>query len=231
MHIADVEGGNLGANGVVGGGIPISVGVALALRMQKRGQIVLCFFGDGAANNGAFHESLNMAAIWKLPVVFVCENNGYAMSTPFSEASAIKDVEERASAYGMSGVRLDGNDFLEVLDNGVHGYLPEGKRVIGLDLIKRSAFLKHRPFLQLFAYAQMDKGADLSFSFAAFAPFPVIYRTPPPYPWEHALKLEWFAERVKRKDFRYFDYAIIGAADPSWEPFLKKFPLDSGVPE
>lgn len=114
MHIADVAGGNLGANGVVGGGLPISVGVGLALRMQKRDQIVLCFFGDGAANNGAFHESLNMAAIWKLPVVFVCENNQYAMSLSVRRAFAIERISDRAAAYGMPGVTVDGNDLLAV---------------------------------------------------------------------------------------------------------------------
>ncbi len=114
MHIADVAGGNLGANGVVGGGLPISVGVGLALRMQKRNQIVLCFFGDGAANNGAFHESLNMAAIWKLPVVFVCENNQYAMSLSVHRAFAIERISDRAAAYGMPGVTVDGNDLLAV---------------------------------------------------------------------------------------------------------------------
>ena len=114
MHIADVEGGNLGANGVVGGGIPIAVGVGLSLKMQKRDQIILCFFGDGAANNGAFHESLNMAAIWKLPVVFVCENNQYAMSFSVKKAFAIERISDRAAAYGMPGVTVDGNDVLAV---------------------------------------------------------------------------------------------------------------------
>src|SRR6476469_1982079 len=80
MHIADVSAGNLGANGIVAGGIPIAVGAALSAKMQKNGKVVICFFGDGANNEGAFHESLNMASIWKLPVVFVCENNGYGMS-------------------------------------------------------------------------------------------------------------------------------------------------------
>ena len=81
MHIADVGGGNLGANGIVGGGLPIAVGAALALKRRHTGGVVACFFGDGASNEGAFHEALNMAAIWKLPVVFVCENNLYGMST------------------------------------------------------------------------------------------------------------------------------------------------------
>jgi pyruvate dehydrogenase E1 component alpha subunit len=114
MHIADVKGGNLGANGVVGGGIPIAVGVGLSLKMQKRDQIILCFFGDGAANLGPFHESLNMAAIWELPVVYVCENNQYAMSFSVKKAFAIERISDRAAAYGMPGVTVDGNDVLAV---------------------------------------------------------------------------------------------------------------------
>ena len=116
MHIAEVEGGNLGANGVVGGGIPIAVGVGLSLKMQRRDQIILCFFGDGAANLGPFHEALNMAAIWKLPVVYVCENNQYAMSFPVKKAFAIERISDRAAAYGMPGVTVDGNDVLAVYE-------------------------------------------------------------------------------------------------------------------
>jgi pyruvate dehydrogenase E1 component alpha subunit len=116
MHIADVAGGNLGANGVVGGGIASAMGVALGLKMQKRDQIILCFFGDGAANLGSFHESLNMAAIWTLPVVYVCENNQYAMSFPVSKAFAVEHISDRAAAYGMPGETVDGNDVLAVYE-------------------------------------------------------------------------------------------------------------------
>jgi acetoin:2,6-dichlorophenolindophenol oxidoreductase subunit alpha len=114
MHIADVSSGNLGANGIVGGGIPIAVGVALSMKKQKRPSVVVSFFGDGANNEGAFHEALNMASIWKLPVVFVCENNGYGMSTSTERSTAVKDVAERAGAYSMPGVIVDGNDFAAV---------------------------------------------------------------------------------------------------------------------
>lgn len=114
MHIADVEAGNLGATGVVGDGIPISVGVGLSIKLQRQNRVVLCFFGDGAANTGSFHEALNMASIWKLPVVFVCENNQYAMSTPVKKAFPIENIAERAAAYGMPGVVVDGNDVLAV---------------------------------------------------------------------------------------------------------------------
>lgn len=114
MHIADVASGNLGANGIVGGGLPIAVGAALALKQTKKPNVVICFFGDGANNEGAFHESLNMAAIWKLPVVFVCENNKYGMSTSTERSTAVKNVSQRAQAYDFPGVTVNGNDFAEV---------------------------------------------------------------------------------------------------------------------
>jgi len=116
MHIADMEGRNLGANGVVGGGIPLAVGVGLSLKMRGRDEIVMGFFGDGAANQGSFHESLNMAAIWCLPVVYVCENNQYGMSMPVTKAFNIESISERAAGYGMRGVTVDGNDVLEVYE-------------------------------------------------------------------------------------------------------------------
>ena len=114
MHIADVASGNVGANGIVGGGLPIAVGAALALKQTKKPNVVICFFGDGANNEGAFHESLNMAAIWKLPVVFVCENNKYGMSTSTERSTAVKNVSQRAQAYDFPGVTVNGNDFAEV---------------------------------------------------------------------------------------------------------------------
>ena len=116
MHIADLATGNLGANGIVGGGLPIAVGAALALQQEHRPNVVVCFFGDGANNEGAFHESLNMAAIWKLPVVFVCENNQYGMSTSTERSTAVKRIAQRAQAYDMPGVTVDGNDFAAVAE-------------------------------------------------------------------------------------------------------------------
>ncbi len=114
MHIADVSQGNLGANGIVGGGLPIAVGAALALRQQKRDDVVVCFFGDGASNEGAFHEALNMAALWKLAVVFVCENNRYAMSTSTERSMSVVNVADRAPAYNIPARIVDGNNFAEV---------------------------------------------------------------------------------------------------------------------
>ena len=114
MHIADVDGGNLGANGVVAGGIPISPGVGLSMQMQGLKQVCLTFFGDGAANEGAFHEALNLASIWKLPVIYLCENNQYAMSMPASKGIAVEHISQRAAAYHMPGVTVDGNDLIAV---------------------------------------------------------------------------------------------------------------------
>jgi pyruvate dehydrogenase E1 component alpha subunit len=110
MHIADIESGNLGANGIVAGGLPIAVGVGMSIKAQKQDRICMVFFGDGAANEGAFHEALNMASIWKLPVVFLCENNKYGMSMDIALAMAVPNVADRASAYAMPGVAVDGND-------------------------------------------------------------------------------------------------------------------------
>lgn len=110
MHIADVATGNLGANGIVGGGIPIAAGAGLAYKMRGEDRVVASFFGDGATNEGAFHEGLNLAAIWKLPVVFVCENNKYGMSFSTELSMAVERVADRAAGYGMPGVTVDGND-------------------------------------------------------------------------------------------------------------------------
>jgi pyruvate dehydrogenase E1 component alpha subunit len=114
MHIADVDANNLGANGIVAGGIPIAVGVGLSIKMRRTNQVCLVIFGDGAANEGAFHEALNMASIWALPIVFLCENNQYAMSMPVQKAFNIENISQRAAAYGLPGVTVDGNDPLAV---------------------------------------------------------------------------------------------------------------------
>jgi pyruvate dehydrogenase E1 component alpha subunit len=114
MHIADPAKGNLGANGIVGGGLPIAVGAALSAKKQRTGAVAVAFFGDGANNEGAFHEALNLASIWKLPVVFVCENNQYAMSMAMVRASPVANVADRAAAYAIPGVMVDGNDFAAV---------------------------------------------------------------------------------------------------------------------
>lgn len=116
MHIADLEKGNLGANGIVGGGIPLAVGAALTSKMKKMDYVTLCYFGDGASNEGSFHESLNLASIWKLPVVFICENNQYGMSGSVKEMTNVENIAVRAQGYGFPGVVIDGNDITEVIN-------------------------------------------------------------------------------------------------------------------
>ncbi len=113
MHIADTSKGNLGANGVVGGGIPIATGAGLTAKQLGTDRVAVSYFGDGGANQGTFHESLNLAAIWKLPVIYVCENNQYAETNPVANAFAIEDISTRAAAYGMPGVRVYGQDVRE----------------------------------------------------------------------------------------------------------------------
>jgi pyruvate dehydrogenase E1 component alpha subunit len=116
MHICDLAKGNLGANAIVGGGLPIAVGGALAQKLRGQKQVTVSFFGDGASNQGTFHESLNLASVWKLPVIFVCENNGFGISVPVSQSTSIKNIGERGAAYGMPGHVVDGNDVMELLD-------------------------------------------------------------------------------------------------------------------
>jgi pyruvate dehydrogenase E1 component alpha subunit len=114
MHIADTERGMLGANGIVGGGIPLACGAALTAKVLRTGGVAVSFFGDGATNEGSFHESLNLAAIYRLPVLFVVENNGYGEATPVEYHVAVKDLAVRAQAYGIPGVVADGMDFFDV---------------------------------------------------------------------------------------------------------------------
>lgn len=114
QHMADFSIGFLGSNGITGGMIPIATGAALAQRNRRTGKVVLCFFGDGACGNGAFHEGVNMGAIWDLPIVYFIENNAYAMSTPTAQTFRVERLADRAAAYGIPGVTVDGNDYLAV---------------------------------------------------------------------------------------------------------------------
>ncbi|MCP4167387.1 MAG: thiamine pyrophosphate-dependent dehydrogenase E1 component subunit alpha [Chloroflexi bacterium] len=116
MHVGNMDVGMLPAIAIVGGGIPIATGMALAYKRLGTGRVAVSFFGEGAANEGAFHEALNMASLWDLPVIYVCENNLYAASTPVAVAFKVKDIAERAAAYGMSGEVVDGNDVLAVFE-------------------------------------------------------------------------------------------------------------------
>ncbi len=114
MHIADFSIGMLGANGIVGAGLPIATGAALAAQMEGSDRVSVAFFGDGASNEGAFHEALNLASVWKLPVIFVCENNLWASSVSSTETVSVQDISDRAASYDIPGVTVDGNDVLSV---------------------------------------------------------------------------------------------------------------------
>ena len=146
MHIVDMELRILGENGIVGGGIPISVGAGLSCKMEGKGNVVVCFFGDGAANNGVFHESLNMAAIFKLPVIYICENNMYAISMRSADSVACKDVGKRSCAYDIPGHIIDGSDPVEVYNavKKAAGHARDGR---GPSLIeaKTYRFYGHHP--------------------------------------------------------------------------------------
>jgi pyruvate/2-oxoglutarate/acetoin dehydrogenase E1 component/TPP-dependent pyruvate/acetoin dehydrogenase alpha subunit len=139
MHIADVAHGNLGATGIVGGNIPVATGAALAQKLQGTDRVVLCFFGDGAVNTGNFHESLNLASVWDLPVVYVVENNQYAMSVPWEKASSLQDAADRACAYDMPGVVVDGQDVLAVREVVSHA-VERARRGEGPTLIEAKTY-------------------------------------------------------------------------------------------
>ena len=139
MHIADVQKGNLGATGIVGGNIPVATGAALAQKMQGTDRVVLCFFGDGAAQTGNFHESLNLAGLWKLPVVYIIENNLYGMSVPLQKAAARPDIAKRAAVYDMPGEVVDGMDVLAVRET-VGRAVERARRGEGPSLIEARAY-------------------------------------------------------------------------------------------
>lgn len=110
MHLSDFAVGSLGETSIVGSGVPVAAGAGLGAKLKGTDQVSLCFFGDGATNEGAFHEGMNLAAVWQLPVIFLCENNGYGVSTPASEVVSVKDIAERGAAYSMRSEIVDGQD-------------------------------------------------------------------------------------------------------------------------
>jgi pyruvate dehydrogenase E1 component alpha subunit len=142
MHIADFSIGMLGATAVVGAGIPIAAGAGLSIKLRGTDHVVACFFGDGASNQGTFHEGINMAAIWQLPVIFVCENNLYAMGTRQSLVMRIENIADRATAYGIPGVVVDGNDVLAVYEAAFKA-AERGRRGEGPTLIECKTY-RHR---------------------------------------------------------------------------------------
>jgi pyruvate dehydrogenase E1 component alpha subunit len=157
MHIADFSIGILGANGIVGAGLPIATGAGLAAKMKKTGQVAVCFFGDGASNEGTFHESLNIASAWKLPVIYVCENNLYGEFTAGKDVTSVKDIADRARGHDMPGVIVNGNDVVEVYETTLQA-VERARRGEGPTLIEcktyrweghvvgEEAFLKDRTY-------------------------------------------------------------------------------------
>ncbi len=139
MHIADVTKGMLGANGIVGAGGPLACGSALMAQVKGTDQVTICFFGDGASEQGTMHESMNLASIWKLPVVFVCENNGYAQTTPACYHCSAEDIADRATAYNMPGFSADGTDLFAVYEAAQEA-IARARRGEGPTLLEYKAF-------------------------------------------------------------------------------------------
>jgi TPP-dependent pyruvate/acetoin dehydrogenase alpha subunit len=139
MHIADVTKGMLGANGIVGAGGPLACGSALSAKVKGTDQVTVCFFGDGASEQGTMHEAMNLAAIWKLPVVFLCENNGYAQTTPAHYHCAANDIADRATAYDIPGFAVDGTDLFAVYEAAEQA-IARARRGEGPTLVECKAF-------------------------------------------------------------------------------------------
>ncbi|NOX63006.1 MAG: thiamine pyrophosphate-dependent dehydrogenase E1 component subunit alpha [Chloroflexi bacterium] len=154
LHLADFDLGVLGANGIVAGGIPMAVGAGLAFQMRREPRVALAFFGDGAVNEGAFHEAANLAGLWKLPVIFFCENNLYGEGTPQHKQAPIRDLSLRAAGYGFPGVIVDGNDVVAVYE-------------ITLDAVERARKGDGPTFIEAKTYRQRGH----------YEGDPMIYRT------------------------------------------------------
>jgi pyruvate dehydrogenase E1 component alpha subunit len=158
MHLADFSIGSLGETSIVGSGIPTAVGAGLGAKLQKSGRIALCFFGDGASSEGTFHESLNLAALWKLPVIFLCENNGYAITTPIGKGVSVPDIASRAAGYGIPGLVVDGQDVLAVF-HAVNTAAQRARAGDGPSLIeaKTYRFNEHAAALPAMQYRSLEE--------------------------------------------------------------------------
>ena len=145
MHIADMDKGMLGANGIVGGGPPLACGSGLPAKTNGTDQVTICFFGDGASEQGTLHESLNLAAIWKLPIIFVAENNGYAEATPAHYHCSVENIADRAAAYNMPGVTIDGNDLFAVYESAYEA-INRARTGQGPSLVEYKTYRHHGHF-------------------------------------------------------------------------------------
>ncbi|MFC2036145.1 thiamine pyrophosphate-dependent dehydrogenase E1 component subunit alpha [Chloroflexota bacterium] len=145
MHIADFSIGMLGANGIVGAGLPIAIGAATAAQLEDKNQVAVVFFGDGGCHEGEFHEAMNLASIWKLPLVFICENNFYAFNTPAQYAIAIDEIYKRATAYSMPGIAIDGNDVIAVYETAKE-VIQRAREKGGPTLLECKTYRQHSHF-------------------------------------------------------------------------------------
>ena len=139
MHLADFDIGILGESGIVASALPVAVGAAMGSKMQGNDRVVVAFFGDGASNQGACHEAMNLAAIWKLPVIFLCENNQYAVTTSFRDSVAVENISDRAAAYDMPGVLVDGQDVLAMYEATVQA-VERGRAGLGPTLVEARTY-------------------------------------------------------------------------------------------
>jgi pyruvate dehydrogenase E1 component alpha subunit len=161
MHLADFSVGSLGETSIVGSGLPVAVGAALGSKLKKSDRVALCFFGDGASNEGTFHESLNLAAIWQLPVIFMCENNGYGATTPVSTVMSVADVAERAKAYAIPGLIVDGQDVVLVHDRVLQA-VERARRGEGPTLIEAKTYRYADHAVNLGPGFAIDRGEELA---------------------------------------------------------------------
>jgi pyruvate dehydrogenase E1 component alpha subunit len=142
MHLADFSVGSLGESGIVGSAIPVATGAGLSAQVQGSGAVCLCFFGDGAANEGVLHESMNIASTWKLPVIYFCENNGYAVSVPMEGSTAVPDIADRAAGYAMPGVVVDGQDVVACFE-ATQAAVARARAGVGPTLIEAKTYRFH----------------------------------------------------------------------------------------
>jgi pyruvate dehydrogenase E1 component alpha subunit len=147
MHLADFSVGSLGESGIVGGGMPIATGAGLSAKLRRTDQVCLCFFGDGASNTGAFHESLNLASVWKLPVIYLCENNQYAFTTAAAHSVSVPDIADRAAGYSMPGTVVDGQDVLLVHEVALEA-VDRARRGDGPSLVEAKTY-RHREHAEM----------------------------------------------------------------------------------
>jgi acetoin:2,6-dichlorophenolindophenol oxidoreductase subunit alpha len=212
MHLADFSVGSLGETSIVGSGIPVAAGAALGAKMQGTDRVSLCFFGDGAAQEGAFHEGINFAAIWTLPAIFLCENNGYAVTTPISKTANVANIADRAAGYGIPGFVVDGQDLIAMFD-------------VMSEAVRRARYGEGATLIEAKTYRYFDHGANMGRTFN--------YRSQEEIDaWKQRDPLKLFSERLTA-DFK-FKQSEIDAIEEEVIADVEdavKFAKDSPFPE